>query len=230
MYATSRLRRSEGSRSRRNRSSSMPSASSPVFPPGMARRTSRGRSAEYGTGAGGCMADPLPVQGDGAGTDAGRGREEQDPGAGQECAGLLRLRHGDRQAARADVPEPIDVDPQLRKPFRRDAQVPDHLVDEAPARLMTEHDVEVAVGPPRPLHHGVHRRDHDGGGGHGEVSPVTEERCVEATSTARAQYLGSEPPPGGVAPLRGIAPEVARAEAALRILAGLDDERAPAVT
>src|SRR3989442_15939904 len=148
MYATSRLRRSEGSRSRRNRSSSMASASSPVFPPGMARRTCRGRSAEYGRGDVLVMADPLPDQGDGAGTDAGRGREEQDPGAGHERAGLLRLRHGDRQAARADGPEPIDVDPQLPKPFRRHAPVPAHPVDEAPARVVAEHDVDVAVGPP----------------------------------------------------------------------------------
>src|SRR5439155_4774003 len=53
---------------------------------------------------------------------------------------------------------------------------------------------------------------------------------AEATSTAREPCLASKPPPGGVAPLRGIAPEVARAEATMRILAGLDDERAPAVT
>src|SRR5438445_1475508 len=122
--------------SRRNSSSSTASATSPVFPPGMARRTCRGRSAEYGRGDVLVIADPLPDQGDGAGTDARRGREEQDSGAGHQHTGLLRLRHGDRQAARAEVPELIGVDPELRKPFRPDTDVSEHLVDEAAARLM----------------------------------------------------------------------------------------------
>src|SRR5256885_17134115 len=107
MYATSRLRRSQGSRSRRNRSSSMPSASSPLLPPGMARRTSRGRSAEYGRGDVLVMADPPPDQGDGAGTDAGRGPEEKDLCAGHGGAGPLSLGPGGWRGALPDVTQPV---------------------------------------------------------------------------------------------------------------------------
>src|SRR5207244_24243 len=140
--------------------------------------------------------------------------------------GRLRLRHGEREAGRARVPVALGGAPQLPGRFSRVAEERDRLLDEALGRLVAEDDVEVVVAPARALHHRLHGGIEEAEGGGEEVTAVAAEGAVEEAAAQLARLrAGAEAAADRVAPLRGIAPKLARTQPAPGVVARLEDDR-----